>query len=45
MSSNQYTDLLEPEDIEQGPNANYPKELLNHDEDIAMYPIGASIHT
>ena len=36
MSSNQYTDLLEPEDIEQGPNANYPKELLNHDEDIAV---------
>ena len=39
MSNSQYDDLLEVdniEDRERGPNANYPKELLNHDEDIAV---------
>ena len=39
MSNSQYDDLLEVdniEDRERGPNANYPKVLLNHDEDIAV---------
>ena len=42
MSRNQYDNLLDNEvtddydDREIERNANYPKELLNHDEDVAV---------